>query len=195
MNKKNKTLVSCIWLAAMVLGLGITGAEAEFLYKDTNRSKPKKEKFFKSSQDADENSVGGKLIIGEVEKVRVVPGDFIMKARIDTGASITSIGIDSVEIINEDGEDWAVATIDGITMKHKVVKYIYVKRHGAKPHKRPVVKLRLILGEIARNVNVSLANRGNFQYQLLIGRNFLNNRFVVDVSQKTTAVPMEYKEN
>ncbi len=195
MNKKNKTLLSCIWLGAIVLGLGITNAQAESLSKDANRSKPKKEKFFKPSQDADENSVGGKLIIGEVEKVRVIPGDFVMKARIDTGASITSIGIDSVEIINEDGEDWAVATIDGITMKHKVVKYIYVKRHGAKAHKRPVVKLRLILGKIARNVNVSLANRGNFQYQLLIGRNFLNNRFVVDVSQKTTVAPMEYKEN
>ena len=195
MVNKNKTFISRILYTGMVLLLVGAGASAKNMSKDSNITTSAKEKFFKSNQESDNGAETSKAVIGEVEKIRVNPGNFVMKARIDTGASITSIGIDSVEIINEDGEDWAIVTIDDHTTRHKVVRYIYVKRHGAKAHKRPVIKLRLTLGEISRNVNVSLANRGNFQYQLLIGRNFLNDRFVVDVSLKNTIAPMEYKEN
>ena len=195
MVNKNKTFISHILYTGMVLLLVVAGASAKNISKDSNITASAKEKYFKSNQESDNSAETSKAVIGAVEKIRVIPGNFVMKARIDTGASITSIGIDNVEIINEDGEDWAIVTIDDLATKHKVVRYIYVKRHGAKAHKRPVIKLRLTLGEISRNVNVSLANRGNFQYQLLIGRNFLNDRFVVDVSLKNTIAPMEYKEN
>ncbi|MDQ1325061.1 MAG: hypothetical protein QG564_185 [Campylobacterota bacterium] len=194
MVNKNKTLVSRIFFMGMIFVLGVAGASAKNISKDTDIVLVK-EKFIKSDQDTDSHIDTAKAVIGAVEKVRVIPGNFVMKARIDTGASITSIGIDNVEIVNEDGEDWAIVTLDDVTVKHKVVKYIYVKRHGAKSHKRPVIKLRLTLGEKSKNVNVSLADRGNFQYQLLIGRNFLNDRFVVDVSLKNTISPVEYKEN
>ncbi|MBD3789956.1 MAG: ATP-dependent zinc protease [Campylobacterales bacterium] len=180
-----------------VIGIMLGGLAVNLYAENTPKEekvKLAKERF--KAEDQDESEVDtNKTIIGAVEKVRVIPGNFVMKARIDTGASMTSIGVDNdVEIVNEDGQDWAYVTINDIKMKHKVVKYIYVKQHGSDSHKRPVIRLKLILGNVAQNVNVTLADRSNFQYQLLIGRNLLYDHFAVDVSQKYTTPPMEYKE-
>jgi len=135
-----------------------------------------------------------KKIIGRTERVRVIPGDFVFDARIDTGANTSSLGVDSLEIVNEDGQEWVEISIDGKNSKHEIVKYIYIKEHGEEAKKRPVIKVRLILGEISESVNVTLADRSNFKYNLLVGRNFLHDRFIVDVSLRYTVEPMPFKE-
>lgn len=135
-----------------------------------------------------------KPVIGAVEQVRIIPGNMIFDARIDTGATTTSLGVDELEIFNEDGQEWAEITIKDHKSKHKVVKFIFIKQHGKEPLKRPVIRLRLILGDVSEIVNVTLADRSNFKYKLLIGRNFLYERFVVDVSLKHTRTPKLYEE-
>jgi hypothetical protein len=135
-----------------------------------------------------------KSIIGGVERVRVIPGNIILKARIDTGATTSSLGVDSYEITNEDGKEWVEMTLEGFKSKHEVIKYILIKQHDAESLKRPVIRLRLILGDISESVNVTLADRSNFTYKLLIGRNFLYDHFLVDVSLKYTTTPILYEE-
>ncbi|MDM5271713.1 RimK/LysX family protein [Sulfurovum sp. zt1-1] len=136
-----------------------------------------------------------KPIIGAVEPVRVIPGNFIFDARIDTGATTTSLGVDKMEILTEDGKEWAEITINGIKSKHEVVKSTLIKQHGDESLKRYVIRLRLILGDVSEIVEVTLADRSNFEYKLLIGRNFLYERFVVDVSVDHTTTPKLYEEN
>lgn len=138
------------------------------------------------TQDMDSEVDGGKIIIGRIEKVTVLPGDITFKARIDTGATTTSLGADEIKIVNEDGKDWAEVKIDDTKIKLKVRKYILIKQHGTESKRRPVVRMRLTLGDVSEVVNVTLADRSNFDYQLLIGRNFLYDRFIVDVSLKYT---------
>lgn len=135
-----------------------------------------------------------KPIIGAVEQVRVIPGNLLFDARIDTGATTTSLGVDEMEILNEDGEDWVKIKINGHESKHKVIKITKIKQHGDDSIKRPVIRLRLILGDVSESVDVTLADRSNFQYKLLIGRNFLYERFIVDVSLKHTRTPKLYEE-
>lgn len=135
-----------------------------------------------------------KRIIGGVERVRVIPGNIILKARIDTGATTSSLGADSYEIINEDGKEWVEMTLEGFKSKHEVIKYILIKQHDSEPLKRPVIRLRLILGDVSESIDVTLADRSNFTYKLLIGRNFLYDRFLVDVSLKYTTTPILYEE-
>ena len=143
-------------------------------------------------QQADQEMV--KQVIGAVEKVRIIPGNIILDARIDTGATTTSLGVDEIEILNEDGKEWAEITVDGIKSKHEIVSFVKIKQHRKEPLKRPVIRLRLILGEVSESVDVTLANRSNFKYKLLIGRNFLYERFIVDVSLKHTRFPKVYEE-
>ncbi len=184
--------VSRIFFIGMVMLMGYIGVYAKNAPQDTNISLTQNVQQY--NQDTESNINTTKTIIGAVEKVRVIPGNMVMRARIDTGATTTSLGVDEMEIVNEDGVDWAVVKIDDLTMKYKVVKFIRIKQHGSESKRRPVVRLRLILGNVSESVNVTLADRSNFKYQLLIGRNFIYDRFIVDVSLKNTMTPIEYKE-
>lgn len=141
------------------------------------------------TQDVETTADMDKKIIGRVERVTVTPGDITFKARIDTGATTTSLGVDEMKIVNEDGKDWVEIKIGDVKLKYKVRKYILIKQHGVESKRRPVVRMRLTLGDVSEVVNVTLADRSNFEYQLLIGRNFLYDRFIVDVSLKNTIKP------
>lgn len=130
-----------------------------------------------------------KQIIGTSEHVRIYPGDFIIDAKIDTGANTTSLGADDLQIINEDGVDFAVFLLNGVLVKHKIIKFVKIKQHDAPSERRPVIKLKLTLGEITQSVNVTLTNRSNFKFKMIVGVNFLYDYFIVDVSQKNTSTP------
>jgi len=136
-----------------------------------------------------------KPIIGAVEQVRIIPGDIILKARIDTGATTTSLGVDEMEIYNEDGKEYVEIMLNGMKSKHKVIRFTQIKQQEKESLRRPVIRLRLILGEVSESVDVTLADRSNFTYKCLIGRNFLYERFVVDVSLEDTTTPKPYEEN
>ncbi|MFT7880697.1 MAG: RimK/LysX family protein [Sulfurimonas sp.] len=135
-----------------------------------------------------------KPVIGAVEQVRIIPGNILLDARIDTGAKTSSLGVDEMEVLHEDGEEWVQVSINGHTSKHKVVKFIKIKQHRKASIRRPVIRLRMILGDVSESVDVTLADRSNFKYKMLIGRNFLYERFIVDVSLKYTQMPELYEE-
>ena len=133
-------------------------------------------------------------IVGAVEYV--VIGDNIMqqKARVDTGATTTSVGIKEMEVFERDGESWVKFTIEDRVLEEtadferKLVRRVQIKRHNASPDERPVVTMPLTMGPIQRTIEVTLNNRDSFEYPVLIGRNFLDGHAVVDVSQKYIAL-------
>ena len=133
-------------------------------------------------------------IVGAVEYV--VIGDNIMqqKARVDTGATTTSLGIKELEIFERDGESWVKFTIEDRVMEEtaeferKLVRRVQIKRHNASPDERPVVTMPLTMGPIQRTVEVTLNNRDSFEYPVLVGRNFLDGHAVVDVGQQYIAM-------
>jgi hypothetical protein len=66
---------------------------------------------------------------------------------------------------------------------------VKIKRHDAKPQQRFAVSLGICLGSVYRVVEVNLAERSDFLYQMLIGRSFLAGNFIVDPSAKYTTKP------
>ncbi|MEO0531631.1 MAG: RimK/LysX family protein, partial [Planctomycetota bacterium] len=52
--------------------------------------------------------------------------------------------------------------------------------------RRYKVWLELLHNGVSRRVHVSLNDRKHMEYQLLIGRNYLRGRFLVDVAEKRT---------
>ncbi len=127
-----------------------------------------------------------KIVIGRVEYIHIVSANMTGKAKIDTGAKTTSIDAKDIVRFERDGKEWVKFKFAGQPIEKPLIKNILIKRHGAKSQRRPVVQLRLKLGEVSRNVNVTLTNRDNYIYPILIGRNFLKDTFVVDVSQTYT---------
>ena len=137
-----------------------------------------------SDEEADAGEIGTKQVIGIVEKVFVEPGGLLLEGRIDTGANTTSIGAENLQIVNEDGQDWALFNVKGTPIRAKVVRFVKIKQHGAPSQRRAVVMLKVTISDVTQAVEVTLTDRSNFKYKILIGVNFLRDHFIVDVSRK-----------
>ena len=59
-----------------------------------------------------------------------------------------------------------------------------IKKHLSEPDNRPVILLDICLGNIRKRVEVNLINRSNFDYQMLIGRSYLKDDFIIDVTKE-----------
>jgi len=152
---------------------------------------PAKETTQKTAQK--EGRCGDNIIIGELEKVRILPANVIYDSRIDTGATTTSIHAANMEIFERNGKKWVKFDLQGEnkteTVEMKIKEFKNIKRHGAPDQRRAVVTLHLVLGHISHEVDVTLNDRSKFTYPGLIGRNFLKYDMIVDVNKKYTINP------
>ncbi|MHC4553620.1 MAG: ATP-dependent zinc protease family protein, partial [Planctomycetota bacterium] len=121
-----------------------------------------------------ESHFHGMYIFGEAEKVTVVSEDFTYKARLDTGATTTSIHALDISDFTRDGKKWVrFSLVDPETKEKKQLerslsRIASIKRHGAEDQKRPVVKLKFQMGPVEKVCEVSLTDRGNFEYPVLV---------------------------
>ena len=128
-------------------------------------------------------------IIGEVERVVLEPGGAVLEARVDSGATTSSIDARDIEAYEKDGKPWVRFNVpmgegDPQAYDLAVVRTASIKRHGAEPIERPVVELTVRLGDMAEASEFSLTDRGDFDFPVLLGRNFLKARFLVNVARK-----------
>ncbi|HUH37323.1 MAG TPA: RimK/LysX family protein [Spongiibacteraceae bacterium] len=134
--------------------------------------------------------LGKRIIVGSAEYVTLSPPDTHQRARIDTGAETSSIGIADYRHFERDGKRWIEVTFpakDGepeAVIRRPLVRMVRIKRHNAESVRRPVIKLTVQLGSIKEEIEFTLADRDDFDYPVLIGRNLLSGRAVVDVSRK-----------
>ena len=126
-----------------------------------------------------------KVIAGWVEKAKLYPGGIEVKVKLDTGAKTSSLHCDCAEPFERDGERWIrfdVINYKGnrITFERRVHRVAKIKRHFGKVQERPVVMLGLCLGSIYKETEVTLVDRTGFEYQMLVGRKYMEGDFVVD---------------
>ena len=135
--------------------------------------------------------VGDQIIIGAVEKVELPEQKISLNARIDTGATTTSINAQNIKKFERDGKKWVKFEIHNesgklVSLEKPVTRMVNIKRHGAEDQIRYAVKLKLKLGKVNTVSEVTLADRAKFTYPLLIGRSFLTDMAIVDVSKEFT---------
>lgn len=137
--------------------------------------------------------VAKKLVLGEYERVTVGSPGVKYLARIDTGAATTSIHALEVTRFERDGQRWVRFKIDdpkandSTTLERRLVRRVRIKKAEAENDHRLTVMMTLRLGRITRQVEVSLSDRADMEFPVLIGRNFLLDTAVVDVSLRNTA--------
>ena len=143
-------------------------------------------------------STAGKLhlpIVGAVEWARVRPAGLWLESRVDTGADTTSIHAEDIQLIEKDGKRYVgFALIDAVTgsrypQELRLRRRVLIKQSGGPDQRRYVVRMWVTLGETRSRIDVNLTDRGNFEYPLLIGRNFLTDALIVDVSRHHTKDP------
>ncbi|PMO39999.1 ATP-dependent Zn protease [Vibrio splendidus] len=132
----------------------------------------------------------GKLILGEEEWVFVPGLKEAFKARIDTGATTSSISAVDIVDFERDGKDWVKFKIehDGITTKEislPVERWVKIKQSSAEgTQRRAVVVASIQIGDLKDKTEFTLADRTHLSFPILLGRSFFRDVAVVDVSQK-----------
>ncbi|MDX1484025.1 MAG: RimK/LysX family protein [Alphaproteobacteria bacterium] len=135
-----------------------------------------------------------RLVVGVIERVIVFPGNFLLHAKVDTGARTSSLNAQDITTTYRQGERYvrfSVTNREGrtATFQQRVVRHVRIKEVGAPSQRRPVIRLGICLGNVFRETEISLADRSNFNFQLLVGRKFMSQRVIVDPSLEYTATP------
>jgi hypothetical protein len=143
-------------------------------------------------------AAGEKIIMGWIEKVRIYPGNFVVHAKLDSGAEYSSLDAANLTEFDRNGQHWVrfdLTERDGqkITLERPLLRWAPIQRHNQEPQRRPVITLGLCLGNIYKETEVNLIDRKNYQYRMLIGRKFMEGAVIIDPSAKYTVEP-ECKE-
>ena len=158
-----KTLTFCIIALVLSASLGpLTGARAE----DSLRGDP--------------------VTLGYLENVAIGKLGLSLKGKLDTGADTSSVNARDVEIYKRgDRDHWVKFRLvgkDGRSIRYdqNVVRFVHIKTKTGGKIRRPVIYLPLCVGGVSGRAEINLADRENFDYDLLVGREFLAHRIFVD---------------
>ena len=113
-----------------------------------------------------------------------------IKARIDTGAKTSSIHAFNIQKFVRNDEPWVSFEVHPLQNDRRTVirceRPIHdkrvVKSSSGIPENRYVVLASLRIGTDIHDIELTLANRDSMGYRMLLGREALNNRMIVDTS-------------
>lgn len=129
-----------------------------------------------------------KVLIGRIEWVELPELKMKHKARIDTGAKTTSLHAVNIEEVDQRGEVFVkFQTVDAEGKKVDLVRKVdttqRVSNTAGTISKRYVIKEKVKMGSIEREILINLNDRSGMEYKFLVGRNLLLGRFIVDVAR------------
>ena len=131
----------------------------------------------------------GKFIFGAQEYIYVKEVNATFSARIDTGATVSSISAQNISEFERKGKKWIrfdVVTNDRtVTCEAPFVRVAQVRQtqSGDNLVDRIVVRLNVKFGDYSTSTEFNLIDRSKMQHALLIGRSLLTDICVVDVSR------------
>ncbi|NNC99890.1 MAG: hypothetical protein HKN85_06895 [Gammaproteobacteria bacterium] len=140
--------------------------------------------------EGDNNKSADKLIIGSVEWIFLEKEKIGIDARIDTGAGSSSLGVYGLSRFERDGKKWVKFSLspekDAPKYRYPVYDTTRIKQESdEKAERRLEIKMSISLGDKKYRKQIfNLADRSHLEYQVLIGRNFLRDIAIVDVSHK-----------
>ncbi|QYK03638.1 RimK/LysX family protein [Shewanella zhangzhouensis] len=137
----------------------------------------------------------GKSIVGQSVDIHQPASGLNFIARVDTGASISSIHAVDIQVLGGAADSmkdnigkrvkFTTQGLGGVTktIEAKIVKVTTVSNSQG-TESRYTVELELQYEKDVRNIRVNLRDRGHMDYKLLLGRNWLEGHYLVDVAEK-----------
>ena len=133
------------------------------------------------------------VTLGYIENVAVGNRALEMKGKLDTGADTSSVHARNVKIYKRSERDnWVKFRLVGkngraIRYDQNVIRFAAIKTKTGGTIRRPVIRLPLCVGGKWGVAEVNLADRGDFEYEILIGREFLADRALIDSGKRFIA--------
>ena len=139
------------------------------------------------------------MVVGYVEHICVTEVDWLVKAKLDTGATTSSINATIIEQPKPDPSNkeqyvvFAIKTEEGPSapIRRKISRWVKIKKKTGGHILRPTVMMEFCIAGKTIEEEVNLADRDHFTYHVLVGRNMLKKGNVAVNSALTfTADPM-----
>ena len=111
-----------------------------------------------------------------------------IKARVDSGARTSSIHAFNIQSLKKDGMPWVSFEVHPlqqnrstiIRCESEVIDRRIVKSSSGESEKRYVIKTEVCLGDRTWPIEVTLTNRDSMGFRMLLGREAMENRILVD---------------
>lgn len=115
-----------------------------------------------------------------------------MNVRVDTGAATSSLHVDNLKEFDRNGEIWVsfdihpdihdVAQI--VRSEAKVEDIRKVKSSTATKERRYVIQTQIVLADMQWTIQLTLTDRSSMTYLMLLGREAMAGRLIVDPSSE-----------
>lgn len=134
-----------------------------------------------------------KIIIGRVERIDLPTlSIFNLDSKIDTGAYTSSLHCHHISVEVRDSKNWVYFNVlDPSHPEYEDRKYDSpvhdikkVKSSNGLTEERIIIKQQAIFFGKKRMIELSLTNRSEMKFPILLGRKFLSSKYIVDVSKK-----------
>lgn len=134
----------------------------------------------------------GKAVLGRNEWVWFELLGRNLKARVDTGALSSSLNATDLRPFERDGQSWIRFRVPdeehpdgGEIYEAPLLRYVRIRQASSEElDRRPVIKLKVRVGELSGDTEFTLTSREDMLYPALLGRNFLRDVAIVDVARK-----------
>ncbi|MGF1512484.1 MAG: ATP-dependent zinc protease [Elainellaceae cyanobacterium] len=115
-------------------------------------------------------------------------GIVTIKAKVDTGAKTSALYAFDIEPFQKDDEDWVsfkVHPYQGdrdrtISAEAPLMENRAIRSSNGQVEQRPVIRTVVALGDQTWEIDVTLTHRSAMAFRLLLGREALQGRFLVD---------------
>lgn len=136
----------------------------------------------------------GKHVLGRAEWVGLPSIGSYFKARLDTGANVSSLSATDITPFERDGENWVrfrlalskddvvVPAVREAEFEARVIRHVRIVQASGSD-RRPVIGLPMTLGPIEQTVEFTLNDRSHLSFPVLLGRRFMLDIAVIDVGQ------------
>ncbi|BBM64289.1 Putative ATP-dependant zinc protease [Vibrio sp. B1REV9] len=134
------------------------------------------------------------IVLGSIERVTIDSIKQTFDARVDTGAATSSLNAVDIEEFERNGKNWVRFHLadntksdaeKDIWIEAPIIRYVKIRQATTDElERRAVVELWVRVGKIHEKAQFTLADRSQMNHPVLLGREFLRDIAMVDVSRK-----------
>lgn len=141
------------------------------------------------SQGHKPSTVGPYLFIGWRESVQLPDLDIPhINAKVDTGARTSALHADDVKVVRRRGKEFVTFTVHpvqkslkpAVSCEAELLEYRSVRSSNGAVTRRPVIQTFIELGGFAWQIELTLVNRDEMGFRMLLGRNGVRPGMLVD---------------